>query len=290
MRVKMKSIRKFLIRHDGLFFYAASLFILLLCLAILFMNGQAREEIIGLVLLALSMWMRGKKGQRQTISCLILGVSIYFFPATAAAALFCVGDTFRIRAGRWKSLLIPAGAYICGMPGVVSTGQISYPVHRFVSWLNVDNLFDHNISFWSLVTGREQLRFGLIAAAVFVGLCMLGFFFYVENRSDQAFFMIWSVWTWLLFLPYGHAEDGMVLLMLFFFCKPKLEERRIYRGSMLLWLMESLMMIGSAYGGYEQFGYDFYQLAVGMNFVAWLVFSYKGTEYLWKKDRNTAPN
>ena len=46
-------------------------------------------------------------------------------------------------------------------------------------------------------------------------------------------------------------------------------------------------MLGSAYGGYERFGYDFYQMAVGLNVLLWLVFTYKGIEHSWKKDKES---
>lgn len=286
----MEAIRKFLIRYNKQILGGVAVLILVLCIGLTAVYSHSVGELIGIFLLALSViLLRKEEAVAQTISYLLLGAAVFFFPASAAVVLFYAGEVFRIHTGRWRILLIAAAEYVCGIPTVLRTGRIGFPVVRLVSWLNVDNLFDHNISFWSLVTGREQLRFGLVAAALACGLLMLGLFFYETKKMREEFFMIWSVWTCLLFLPYGHAEDGLVLIVLLL-CRKWQENERMYGGALLLWLTESLMMIGSAYGGYERFGYDFYQMAVGLNFMAWLLFTYKGTEHLWEENQTVVKN
>ena len=291
----MENIRQFLIEHSKKILGTAAVLVLIACAALIAVCSNHGGALTGLFLLAVSVILFQKKeAAAQTISYLLLGAAIYFFPASASAVLFYVGNVFRIHTGRWRIFLIVMGEYVCGIPGVLRTGEIGSPITRLISWLNVNNLFDHNISFWSLVTGREQLRFGLVAAALALGLLILGLFFYETTQMREEFFLIWSVWTCLLFLPYGHAEDGLILVVLLLFGK-RWEENwkdivRMYRGALLLWLTESLMMIGSAYGGYERFGYDFYQMAVGLNFIAWLLFTYKGTVHIWKENQVTARN
>lgn len=284
----MDVIRKFLIRYSKQLLGAAVALLLIVCILLTAVCSHNFGALTGLGLLALSVVLhKREKATDRTVSYILLGAAVYFFPASSAVVLFYVGKAFKIQNGRWRMLLIVVAEYVCGIPTVLRTGKIGFPVTRLVSWLNVNNLFDHNISFWSLVTGREQLRFGLVAVALASGLLILGFFFYEKNKMGEEFYMIWSVWTCLLFLPYGHAEDGLVLIVLLLFGRRQHENENLYQGVLMLWLAESLMMIGSAYGGYERFGYDFYQMAVGLNFIAWLLFTYKGTEHLWKENQVT---
>ncbi len=313
----MEAVRTFIIRNEKWFFRSVIGGIVILCLLITGMEYQADGILwflAGLGLLAMSLHLgemtdglcvnthtaQGEKVNSQygnvagiwrvPAAYLLLGIAIYCFPATAAAVPFYVGDALRrnhlLRYGIW----IPVGVYITGVPEIIRNRNMLQPVHHLISWLNVGNVFDHNLSFWSLVTGREQLRFGLVAVVLTLGALLIGLFWYVAyeksdatrnvvisatDRMVEEAFLLWSVWTCLLFLPYGHAEDGMVLIMVLLFSCHGLLRHRLYLGILFLQAAETLFMLGSAYGGYERFGYDFYQIAVGLNVLAWLVHSYR---------------
>lgn len=280
----MNKIREFLMKYHSQFCGTLAVMLFLLCLILIVTELPAGLMLLSLILIVLSLWcITGNSSNRMIAGYFLLGIAVYFFPAAAIAVPFSLGYGFRRLYDLWKPVLIVTGIFMVGMPGLISSGDICAPFRHLLLWLNRDNLFDHNISFWSLVTGREQLRFGLVAVMMTLGGLLLGFFLYQREKVEREDFLIWSAWTCLLFVPYGHAEDGIVLAVLLLTCK-KLRESRLYQATLLLWLLELLLMLGSAYGGYERLGYDFYQMAVGINVMAWLTFSYRGFSRIWKND------
>lgn len=298
----MEAVRTFIIRNKKCFFgfiIAAIVALSLAIIALEYYSDGMLWLLSGMAFLFLSLvlitWKvckdkRELKGRVSNLTaCFLLGIAIFCFPAAAAAVPFYLGEALRKKEFIRDSICICIGTYFVGIPQVIASKDALHPIYRLVSWLNVDNVFDHNLSFWSLVTGREQLRFGMVAVVLTLGILAIGLFWYVRREktgiyeeaeslkgaeSEEAF-LLWTVWTCLLFLPYGHAEDGMILVLVLLTACRNLRKHYLYQGIVFLQAAETLFMLGSAYGGYERLGYDFYQIAVGLNVLAWLIHSYR---------------
>lgn len=299
----MEAVRTFIIRNEKCFFRIVIAVIAALSLAIIALEYYSDGMLwllFGMVLLFISLILRsGKtyiaKGKlTSTVSdpmaYFLLGVAIFCFPATVAVVPFYIGDALNKKQFIRGCVCIASGTYVVGIPQIIAHKDASRPIYRLVSWLNIDNVFDHNLSFWSLVTGREQLRFGMVAVVLTLGILAIGLFWYARAEkaeiseeaeilpgaeSAEESFLLWTVWTCLLFLPYGHAEDGMVLELVLLAACRNLLRHHLYQGILFLQAAETLFMLGSAYGGYERLGYDFYQIAVGLNVLAWMIHSYR---------------
>ncbi len=310
----MEAVRTFIIQNEKYFFGIGIVAIAVLSLAILVLEYHAGGMLwllAGMAMLSVSLMLKNRESAANeemkcaetrtgrgysTAASLLLGIAIYCFPATAAVVPFFLSEAMRRKTVVQQGVFILLGTYFMGIPQTVQHGNALWPIYRLISWLNVDNVFDHNLSFWSLVTGREQLRFGMVAVVLTAGILVIGLFWYLEQEKKETLektedlaipnfaeesFLLWSVWSCLLFLPYGHAEDGSVLFLVLVTACRNLLKHRLYQAILFLQGTETLFMLGSAYGGYERFGYDFYQIAVGLNVLAWLIHSYR-MMHVWK--------
>lgn len=98
----MEAIRKFLIRYNKQILGGVAVLILVLCIGLTAVYRHSVGELIGIFLLALSViLLRKEEAVAQTISYLLLGAAVFFFPASAAVVLFYAGEVFRIHTGRW---------------------------------------------------------------------------------------------------------------------------------------------------------------------------------------------
>jgi|GEM_PF-4355409 len=290
----MEVVRMFIIRNRKLLFGIAIGGMVVLSIMITARSYPILWFLAGSILMVLSiLWRMGSMGSMGSVradwlSCLFLGAAVYCFPAAGAALPFSLAETAKKRRIPVCGAAFFVGLYLPGVPQIVSRRDFFWPFGRILLWLNRDNVFDHNLSFWSLVTGREQLRFGMVAVLMTLGLLLIGWYLYSVGQVRRVDFLVWTAWTCLLFLPYGHAEDGLALVWIVLAADfVILRDRRLYQLVLFLELAETLFMLGSAYGGYERFGYDFYQMAVGLNALLWLVFTYKGIEHSWKKDKES---
>lgn len=292
----MEAVRMFIIRNRKMLFGTVIGGMLVFCIAITAKAYPIGWLLAGSILLVLSLLCyMGHVGKHSDgkwedgLSFLLLGAAVYCFPAAGAVLPFYLAEILKKRKLLGCGGCFLAGLYLPGISHIVSRADLFWPFHRLLFWLNTDNVFDHNLSFWSLVTGREQLRFGMVAVLMTMGILLIGFYLYSDGQLHREDFLVWTAWTCLLFLPYGHAEDGFTLVWVLLIADfGRLRDRRLYQLVLLTELTETLFMLGSAYGGYERFGYDFYQMAVGVNVLLWLLFTYRGIGHLWTGNRESA--
>lgn len=293
----MEAVRTFIIRNKRWCLGLPAVILALLCLGMVvkILNGmEVVQFLLGILLCVLSVRMIINEAEdefqrgRWLAACILLGWGVVLFPMAAAVIPFYLGICVRGRsmAKGAALLLIPAGMWIAGVRGILAEQNVLYPIHHLAACLNTENVFDFNPSFWVLVTGREQLRFGMAAALMGMGILLMGIYLYAECGADRRGFLCWSVWTCLLFMPYGHAEDGLLLVLVLLLYRP-LGQLRMYYLHLFFWLAETLLMLGSAHGGYELLGYSVYQMLVGMNLLLWFMFSYEVFSAVWRRNEKS---
>lgn len=292
----MEAVRTFIIRNKRWCLGLPAVILALLCLGMVvkILNGsEVVQFLLGILLCVLSVRMIINEAEdefqrgRWLAACILLGCGVGLFPMAAAVIPFYLEICVRGRsmAKGMALLLIPAGMWIAGVRGILEAQDVWYPIHHLAASLNTENVFDFNPSFWALVTGREQLRFGMVAALMGMVILILGIYLYAECGADRREFLCWTVWTCLLFMPYGQAEDGLLLVVILLLYRPL--GHRMYYLHLFFWLAETLLMLGSAYGGYELLGYSMYQMLVGMNLLLWFMFSYEVFSAVWKRNEKS---
>ena len=157
----MEAVRTFIIRNKNWIFGIGIAGMAGFCVGITALAYPIGWFLAGILLLILSLLFTGnvqcgnKMWALSFSGYLLLGAAIYCFPANMAVIPFYILEAFCRRRTIRCGLLILFGNYVIGVQGVLLNSDILWPMRKLISWLNTENVFDHNLSFWSLVTGRE---------------------------------------------------------------------------------------------------------------------------------------